>query len=414
MSETEELDIVYKYLKSGADHFLLKPLTEDVIRGLWQTIYRHRRESIVLSKLGEEQSRTSKLEEKNITLQAEIEKLKKQVEEAVELPVRIITKEAENLFSSANLPADIILSTILKQLKSVDLYQNAFAKLLADSSDIEPMTKRWLLDELSTEGVSRVSNRLGYKPEDWPQDNESKSDELLRDPDFDVWSYSEEQLLPLCEDVLNHFGLIDRFKISREKLRHFLSDVSWNYSKQNPYHNFRHAFDVMQTTFLLLTNMNASSLLNYLEIFAILIAALVHDLGHPALNNTFQVVTGSNLALTYNDQSVLENYHCALAFTLLRKPENDILESFTQEEKAKVRKIIIQTVLATDLASHMEIMAKWNATANQFSKDDEKHRLLFLQILLKGSDIANPGKTFDQAKYWATLVQEEFFRQVTA
>jgi len=45
---------------------------------------------------------------------------------------------------------------------------------------------------------------------------------------------------------------------------------------------------------------------------ALMIAACVHDVGHPGTSNTFQVSTESELALQYNDISVLENYHAAI------------------------------------------------------------------------------------------------------
>lgn len=40
-------------------------------------------------------------------------------------------------------------------------------------------------------------------------------------------------------------------------------------------------------------------------------AALSHDVDHPGLNNGFLVNTLDEMALLYNDQSVLENHHVA-------------------------------------------------------------------------------------------------------
>jgi len=408
MSGTENLDIVYKCLKSGADHYILKPIKEDQLKNLWQTLYRKRQEIRVLSQLDSEKSKTSKLEETTQKLEREISRLKKEIDQAVETPIRIISNEVENLLSQTDLPAEVTLSTILKQLRKVDIYQPAFKKLLSDTINIEPMTRRWLTHELggpepimeSTPDFSR-----------WIQSDESKSHELLRSWDFDVWAYKEEQLFPIIADMFNDFGLLDKFNVPRDKFSNFLGEVRNNYSRKNPYHNFRHAFDVTQTVYLLLTSANAASYLSYLEIFAILIAAIVHDLGHPGLNNNFQIATSSALSLRYNDRSILENHHCALAFTLLKKPENDILANLTEEQKKEVRNLIITSILATDLAYHMEITASWNSIVGKFSKDEKAHRLLLLQVLLKAADISNPGKPFDVAKYWANMVQEEFFAQ---
>jgi len=164
--------------------------------------------------------------------------------------------------------------------------------------------------------------------------------------------------------------------------------------------------------YLILSNANAATFLGYLEILALLLAALVHDLGHPGVNNNFQVVTSSQLALTYNDKSVLENFHSSFAFTLLKKPENDIFCNLTKEQRQIVRTIMVNCILATDLVLHVEILGKWNQCVESgFVKENKDHRSLLAQIILKCADIANPGKRFDQAKYWAQMVQEEFFSQ---
>ena len=178
------------------------------------------------------------------------------------------------------------------------------------------MTRRWLLHELG--GPDPLIEDSKHSEIQWSSVDESKSHDLLRSWDFDVWSYKEEQLFPFIVEMFNDFGLLERFSVPLEKFQNLLNDVRNNYSKKNPYHNFRHAFDVTQTVYLLLTNAQAASLLSYIEIFAILIAALVHDVGHPGLNNNFQIATSSMLALRYNDRSILENHHCATGYTLLR------------------------------------------------------------------------------------------------
>ena len=43
------------------------------------------------------------------------------------------------------------------------------------------------------------------------------------------------------------------------------------------------------------------------------------------LNNSYQVNAQTELALRYNDQSVLENHHCASCFAILSRPECNIL-----------------------------------------------------------------------------------------
>ncbi|PFH33198.1 3'5'-cyclic nucleotide phosphodiesterase domain-containing protein [Besnoitia besnoiti] len=50
---------------------------------------------------------------------------------------------------------------------------------------------------------------------------------------------------------------------------------------------------------------------------ASVVAALAHDVGHPGTTNAFEMNRRSLLALTYNDNSVLEQFHSSVAFFLL-------------------------------------------------------------------------------------------------
>ena len=55
-------------------------------------------------------------------------------------------------------------------------------------------------------------------------------------------------------------------------------------------------------------------------------------------------VAGSELALMYNDESVLENHHLAVAFKLLQTKECDIFVSFNKKQRQTLRKMTIDMV----------------------------------------------------------------------
>ena len=86
----------------------------------------------------------------------------------------------------------------------------------------------------------------------------------------------------------------------------------------NPYHNCIHATDVLLATNYMLGSKALLDVFSSLEILAALFAALIHDVGHPGRTNQFLINTRHELALLYNDNSVLENHHLALAFKTMQ------------------------------------------------------------------------------------------------
>jgi cAMP-specific phosphodiesterase 4 len=58
----------------------------------------------------------------------------------------------------------------------------------------------------------------------------------------------------------------------------------------------------------------------------------------------FNIFAGSELALMYNDESVLENHHLAVAFKLLQNKENDIFVNLNKKQRQTLRKMVIDMV----------------------------------------------------------------------
>eukprot|EP01123_Difflugia_compressa_P010396 TRINITY_DN3796_c0_g2_i1.p1 TRINITY_DN3796_c0_g2~~TRINITY_DN3796_c0_g2_i1.p1 ORF type:complete len:327 (+),score=27.59 TRINITY_DN3796_c0_g2_i1:95-982(+) len=212
--------------------------------------------------------------------------------------------------------------------------------------------------------------------------------------------------------MFNHFELFDYYRIDRKDFERLLVATRKLYSEKNPYHNFRHAFDVTHMVYLLLTKANALMYLSLLEVLALMLSGLLHDVDHPGLNNTFQILTSSELAIIYNDQSVLENHHSATAFRLLNR--YNITSNLSKDDKTRLRKLMIDMILATDLAKHIKSVSEFQTFLESnltLDRDKEEHRLVISRMLLKCADLCNPAKPFRIAKYWAEMIQEEFFMQ---
>lgn len=132
--------------------------------------------------------------------------------------------------------------------------------------------------------------------------------EQLKTPAFDVWQFSEAELIHLMKSMFSEFNLIKTFQIDETVLDRFLNIVRTTYN-QNPFHNFLHCFCVTQMMYALLHVTSVHQKLTPSEKLSLLVAAIGHDLDHPGFNNAYQVNASTELAITYNDTSPLENHH---------------------------------------------------------------------------------------------------------
>merc|ERR1711860_278064 len=96
------------------------------------------------------------------------------------------------------------------------------------------------------------------------------------------------------------------------------------------YHNWRHAFNVTQTMFTMLFTGQLLPVFSDLEMLAMLVASLCHDLDHRGTNNAFQVKVVSPLAMLYST-SVMEHHHFDHSIMILNSEGNNIFQSLSPE-----------------------------------------------------------------------------------
>ncbi|XP_073174327.1 3',5'-cyclic-AMP phosphodiesterase 4A isoform X3 [Lepidochelys kempii] len=156
-----------------------------------------------------------------------------------------------------------------------------------------------------------------------------------------------------------------------------------------------------------------------LEILAALFAAAIHDVDHPGVSNQFLINTNSELALMYNDESVLENHHLAVGFKLLQEENCDIFQSLGKRQRQTLRKMVIDMVLATDMSKHMTLLAdlktmvetKKVTSSGVLLLDNYTDRMQVLRNMVHCADLSNPTKPLELYRQWTDRIMEEFFRQ---
>ena len=214
--------------------------------------------------------------------------------------------------------------------------------------------------------------------------------------------------------LLDYQGTIDTFGLDRKKLLRWLTKVEEGYSGANAYHNALHAADVTASLYYFLQQPALARHTSPLDMLAALLAAVVHDLGHPGVNNTFLETTRDALSVTYNDSSVLENHHISTAFTLLAQDECNWAEALSEDQYRDLRETMIGMVLGTDMKAHFEHLTKFKSklAGDGFGEHLERKDVrLLLLMALHAADICNPAKPRELSLQWSARVMEEFFAQ---
>nr|CAH8865010.1 unnamed protein product [Trichobilharzia regenti]CAH8865012.1 unnamed protein product [Trichobilharzia regenti] len=255
--------------------------------------------------------------------------------------------------------------------------------------------------------------------------NPARLEELLQNS-LDLWGidiFEIDQLTthPLTcifFNIVQKRNLLQRFSIPESNLILYMNAVEEKYN-DNPYHNCIHAADVVQSTHILLNAQSLESVFTDLEIFTVLFACAIHDVGHPGVTNQYLINTNDKLAILYNDSSVLENHHLAIAFSLLGQPGHDVFENFPRKQRLSSRRMIIDMVLATDMSKHMSLLAdlktmvetKKVAGSSILTLESYIDRMQILQNMVHCADLSNPAKPLDLYRQWTGRVMEELFRQ---
>jgi hypothetical protein len=229
---------------------------------------------------------------------------------------------------------------------------------------------------------------------------------------FFVKDLSGNQAIQVCSVfLLKKYGLVQTLKLKSSQLQNFVEEIEKRYFS-NPYHNNTHGADVMCSFLYLLNSFQVFEFLSGVDLLACIVACLAHDVGHQAKNNRFLVVTRNDLAITYNDVSVLEMMHASTVFELLKLEKFDFFPNHF-ESFPWFRKVIIEMVLATDMAKYFDQLSSFKSKYlnDSFSLEVGDTRLDFFKILIKCADVGHSAKKIELHEKWCWLIMEEFFAQ---
>ncbi|XP_069946136.1 high affinity cAMP-specific and IBMX-insensitive 3',5'-cyclic phosphodiesterase 8B isoform X2 [Cherax quadricarinatus] len=349
------------------------------------------------------------------------------------------------------------LEKVLEILRSTELYSPQL--ISATSDNVRPVpadpVATDLLGGLLSQGpkplmsVRRSSNDTAAKVNQLPrpslpvlhQQASAAIRELLAEDmswNFDVIKLekisNKRPLVWIGMSLLCKFDVPDTLGCDEQTLENWLTLIEANYHVDNTYHNSTHASDVLQATSYFLNQERLKQLMDPLDIAACLIAAVVHDVDHPGKNSAFLCNTENELAILYNDLSVLESHHAAVSFKYTFSDDRvNIYKALDRDTYKHVRKSIIDMVLATDMTKHFEHLNKFiNMSGNSKTpvKDDDtgslddardspdlmsfgtpENLVIIKRMMIKCADVSNPVRPLHLYRDWAHRIANEYFSQ---
>jgi len=300
--------------------------------------------------------------------------------------------------------AIVISPTTTRTVLSVNnnaIHSNSFLPP-SEWNELSSISKERLSDVLSWENLSKFDYEYIFEVNEL-----TKGHPLL----FMSWaiftSPQAQRILQKDQPPPNRevYNFMDTFNLDSSKFLNFVRRIEDQY-QDNLYHNRIHAADVVQTIHALLRRSPSSSNYSDIQILSILLAAIVHDVGHDGTNNEFHVQTQSSLALTYKNESVLENHHIHLGLQMIQ--DSGLLSHLPKDTQSQIQSMIKEAVLHTDMAFHQQQIkeAEERSQSLEQTDDDTWKSLVYLMHL---SDISNSAKS--SFLTWTDGVLEEFFLQ---
>uniref|UniRef100_A0A8C7S7Q4 Phosphodiesterase n=1 Tax=Oncorhynchus mykiss TaxID=8022 RepID=A0A8C7S7Q4_ONCMY len=338
---------------------------------------------------------------------------------------RMLNRELSHLSEmsrSGNQVSEFISSTFLDKQHEVEMPTPQTQKEKEDKKN-RPMSEISGVKKLQHSSSLTNSNipRFGVKSE--TEDELAKELEDVNKWGLNVFKVTQfsgnRPLTVMMHTIFQERDLLKTFKIPLDTFITYLMTLEDHYHGDVAYHNNIHAADVTQSTHVLLSTPALEAVFTDLEILAAIFASAIHDVDHPGVSNQFLINTNSELALMYNDSSVLENHHLAVGFKLLQEENCDIFQNLTKKQRQSLRKMVIDIVLATDMSKHMNLLAdlktmvetKKVTSSGVLLLDNYSDRIQVLQNMVHCADLSNPTKPLQLYRQWTDRIMEEFFTQ---
>lgn len=319
------------------------------------------------------------------------------------------------------------LEEAMDLLRNTDLYTISRAEVPRTRGLVRGLLTRGSTSDMAMRISTHSHPHIRHTPITPPPPQVQEALDNIETWDFNIIALekgsSNEPLYYVGMQIFKQFEMCEVLNVDDTVVASWLKLMEQNYHRSNTYHNSTHAADVLQATAYLIKALQdelvkQGEILEPMEVAALLISAVTHDVDHPGRTNPFMCNTQHELALLYNDNAVLENHHVSFSFKLTQQHQQaNIFQSLDTANYRSLRASIVDLVLATDMAKHFEHLAKFKQTEEGSgtnllaTKDTREKWLVIKRILVKCADISNPCRPWELCTDWAKRIAEEYFSQ---
>ncbi len=158
-----------------------------------------------------------------------------------------------------------------------------------------------------------------------------------------------------------------------------------------------------------------------MAVFAIVFAALIHDVDHPGVSNAQLIKEEPDLAKLYRDKSVAEQNSLDVAWDMLMTERFDKLRKYvfgTQSELLKFRQLIVNVVLATDIFDKELGQLRKDRWERAFHDDgnlpssliNDLRATIVMEHIIQASDVSHTMQHWHVYQKWNRRLFEEMYR----
>ena len=260
--------------------------------------------------------------------------------------------------------------------------------------------------------------------------------DAIRTPDFNA---------EIAEAILD-YGLVQVPEAIANDVRDYVVSIAASY-KRNKFHNFEHACHVTMSVAKLLgrvaspefssvqgesvadervRNHVAAQIHDFthgltsdpLASFAVVFAALIHDVDHLGISNVQLAKEKPELSEYYRNKSVAEQNSLNIAWDLLMTERFEKLREYifeTQEELLRFRQLLVNLVLATDIFDNdfnQLRKVRWQRAFHENLPDSVTKDLratIVMEHIIQASDVAHTMQHWHIYQKWNRRLFEEMY-----